>query len=85
MSVTLDIPDDVMAVLPVSASERNQDGMLEIACSFYARGLLSLGRAAKLAGMTKLDFGQEVGARGIPRDHSETELAADLAYAAAAA
>jgi predicted HTH domain antitoxin len=81
MSVTLDIPDDVMAALPVPAAERNHYVMLEIACSFYARGLLSLGRAAELAGMAKLDFGREIGERGIPRHYGKTELAADLAYA----
>lgn len=81
MIMTLDIPDDLMAALPVPAAERNHYAMLETACSFYAHGLLSLGRAAELAGMAKLDFGQEVGVRGIPRHYSETELTADLAYA----
>lgn len=81
MSLTLDIPDDVMATLPVPESERSRFVMLEIACSFYARQLLSLGRAAALAGMSKFDFGREIGARGIPRHYGETELAADLAYA----
>lgn len=81
MSLTLDIPDDVTAALPVPEPEREHYMMLELACSLYARGLLSLGRAAELAGMTKLDFGSEVGARGIARHYSDTELAADLAYA----
>lgn len=81
MSLTLDIPDDVMATLPVPASERARYVMLEIACSFYARQLLSLGRAAELAGLSKFDFGREVGSRGIARHYTETELMADLAYA----
>lgn len=81
MSLSIDIPDDVMAALPVPESEREHYLMREIACSIYARGLLSLGRAAELAGMTKLDFGQEIGARGIARHYGDSELAADLAYA----
>lgn len=81
MSVTLDIPDDVMAALPVAESQRKPLLMLEIACALYARDLLSLGRAADLAGMTKMDFGAEVGRRGIARHYTATELEADLAYA----
>jgi predicted HTH domain antitoxin len=79
--MTLDIPDDVFAILPVPASELNHYVMLEIACSFYARGLLSLGRAAELAGIAKLDFGREVGERSILLHYSKTELVAYLAYA----
>ena len=81
MSLTLDIPDDVMAAMPVPESERAHYVLLEIACSFYARDLLSLGRAAELAGLSKFDFGRELSARGIPRQYGKTELTADLAYA----
>ncbi len=81
MSVTLDIPDDVLAAMPVAEQERRPYLLLEIACALYARDLLSLGRAAELAGMAKLRFGQEIGSRGIPRHYTEAELDADFAYA----
>ncbi len=80
MNVTLDIPDDVLAVLPIPEAERDGYLLLEIACALYARDLLSLGRAAELAGMPKVTFGQEIGRRGITRHYTETELEADLAY-----
>ena len=81
MSVTLDIPDDVLAALPISEQERNGYLMLEIACALYARDVLSLGRAAELAGVPKITFGHEVGRRGIARHYTDAELEADLAYA----
>ena len=81
MSVTLDIPDDVLAAMPLPEAERKSRLLLEIACALYARDLLSLGKAAELAGMPKIPFGQELGRRGIPRHYTDTELEADLAYA----
>jgi predicted HTH domain antitoxin len=81
MSVTLDIPDDVLASMPVPTAERERFLLLEIACSLYAREVLNLGRAAELAGLSKAEFGQEVGRRGITRHYTQAELDADLAYA----
>lgn len=81
MGLTLDIPDDVLAEMAVPEEDRERYLLLEIACSLYARDLLSLGRAAELAGVSKTDFGKELGSRGIARHYTETELAADLAYA----
>lgn len=81
MSVTLDIPDDVVAALPVPELERQSYLLKEMACLLYARGLISVGRAAEMLGMSKFDFGIEVGSRGIARHYSEVDLEADLAYA----
>lgn len=80
MNVTLDIPDDVLAVLPIPEAERDGYLLLEIACALYARDLLSLGRAAELAGIPKVAFGQEIGRRGITRHYTVAELESDLAY-----
>jgi predicted HTH domain antitoxin len=77
----LDIPEDVLAAMPVAEQERKPYLLLELACALYARDVLSLGRAAELAGMTKFRFGQEAGKRGIARHYSSAELDADIAYA----
>lgn len=81
MSVTLEIPADVLAALPIPEQEREGYLLLEIACGLYARDVLSLGKAAELAGLPKIAFGQEIGRRGIARHYTEAELEADLAYA----
>ena len=81
MNVTLEIPDEVLADLPVPAPDRAAFLRLEAACGLYARDVLSLGRAAELAGIPKFDFGLEVGRRGIPRHYTAEDLEADIAYA----
>ena len=81
MSVTLDIPDEVLAAMPMPEQERKGYLLLEIACALYARDLLSLGKAAELAGVPKITFGQEIGRRGIARHYTDAEMEADLAYA----
>ena len=81
MSVTLDIPDEVLAILPIPEQERKGFLLLEIACALYARDVLSLGKAAELAGVPKITFGQEIGRRGIARHYTDAEMEADLAYA----
>lgn len=61
-------------------AEKERDGylLLEIACALYARDLSNLGRAAELAGVPKISFGQEVGRRGIARHYADAELEADF-------
>ena len=81
MSVTLDIPDDVLAALPMPEQARKGYLLLEIACAMYARDVLSLGQAAELAGVPRIAFGLELGRRSIARHYTEAELEADLAYA----
>ena len=52
----------------------------ELAIALYAQGALSLGKAAELAEMSRLFFGELVGQRGIPRHYGDEDLAQDLAY-----
>lgn len=60
MQVTLEIPDE-MALLLGEAGERADRGLLlEAAASLVARGRISSGRAARLLGMNRLDFLDEM-------------------------
>jgi predicted HTH domain antitoxin len=53
----------------------------ELAIALYAQGALSLGKAAELAEMNRMNFGEMVGERGIARHYGDAELAQDLSYA----
>ena len=53
----------------------------ELAIALYAQGVLSLGKAAELAEMSRLLFGELVGQRGVPRQYSEKDLTQDISYA----
>ena len=81
MSVTLDIPDSVVAGLRLPEGEIPQRLRTELAIALYSQAALSLGKAAELADMSRVLFGELVGQRGIPRRYGETDLAQDLTYA----
>jgi predicted HTH domain antitoxin len=60
MQVTLEIPDE-LALLLDEAGVRTERGLpLEAAASLVARGKISSGRAARLLGMNRLDFLDEM-------------------------
>lgn len=81
MSLTLQIPDEITDALHLPEQEHEERVILELACSLYASGLLASGKAAQLAGKSRLAFGAELARRNIPRHYNEVDLAADLAYA----
>lgn len=81
MQVILEIPDEIALQLPSVPTERNARLLLELAVAFYAKGTLSLAQGAELAGLSRMDFGVEVGERGVPRHYGTEDLMDDLAYA----
>jgi predicted HTH domain antitoxin len=81
MSITLHIPDSVARSLRIPESEAEQRLQQELAIALYARGLLSLGKASELAGLTGFLFADILTQREIARHYSEEELTEDLKYA----
>ena len=81
MSVTLEIPDSVVQGLRLPEGEIAQRLRTELAIALYAQGVLSLGKAAELAEMRRLVFGELLGQRGIARHYSDEDLTQDLSYA----
>jgi predicted HTH domain antitoxin len=81
MGMTLHIPDSVLQGLRIPEGEIAQRLRTELAIALYAQGELSLGKAAELAEMNRMIFGELVGQRGIPRHYGDAELAQDVSYA----
>lgn len=81
MQVTLEIPDSIAQQLPSAPAEREARLLLELAVALYGKGTLSLAQGAEVAGLSRMDFGFEVGERGIARHYGADELAEDIAYA----
>jgi len=79
--MTLNIPDSVLDALGIPEGEVAQRLRSELAISLYAQGALSLGKAAELADMNRLVFGEVLGRRGIARHYGDAELAQDESYA----
>jgi predicted HTH domain antitoxin len=81
MGMTLNIPDSVLQGLRIPEGEIAQRLRTELAIALYAQGALSLGKAAELAEMNRLSFGEVVGQRGVARHYGDAELAQDASYA----
>lgn len=80
MSITLHIPDSVACSLRIPEGEAEQRLRQELAVALYARGLLSLGKGAELAGASRFFFAELLSQYGIPRHYGEEELQEDLKY-----
>ncbi len=75
------IPDDVIASLKLPGKDKEKLLRIELAIALYHRGILSLGKARKLAEMSKYEFIEELGKRKIERHYTEEELEEDLIFA----
>ena len=54
---------------------------IELAVALYAKGILSLGQARRLAGLSKWEFLEELAKRGIEKHYTREELEDDIAFA----
>lgn len=75
MNVSFTINDDILLALRESAQEFTQDLRFLSALMWYRKGKLSLGKAAELAGYTKLDFIERMKLENEPIfDYNEDEM-----------
>jgi len=77
----LEIPEEVVRALKLPPEEVQQELCKELALALYERGVLSLGKARELAGMTRWQFHELLGQRRIARHYTEEDLTEDLTYA----
>jgi len=80
MGVTLEIDEQDLASLPLGPGERERFMQIELACRFYAKGWLTLGQGARMAGLDHFAFAVALGERGISRHYGLTEAQEDLAH-----
>ena len=65
-NVSMDIPEDLLVTLREQPAELSQEMRLLAAVYYLEEKRLSLGQAARFAGMSRLDFLDALNARGIP-------------------
>ncbi len=70
--MTLTLPDD-----PALQEFGEDDLLMELACSLFGSGRVSRGVAARIAGMERFEFDEELFRRRIP-SYTEEMLAQDL-------
>lgn len=65
MTLSIDVPDEILSELRQSPDEAERDARIAVAIEWYRRGALSQGRAAEIAGLARADFIDELSERKI--------------------
>ena len=78
---TIAIPSDVLSSMKIPRSDQEHVLKLELAFALYQRGMLAMGPARRLAGISKREFLDELGKRKIERHYTIEEFEEDLAFA----
>lgn len=81
MHLTLEIPDSVIASTSMSAADLTLELTRELALSLYARGILSAGKAAEMADLTRREFEELLGERRTERPLTADDLAHEFEWA----
>jgi predicted HTH domain antitoxin len=79
--LTLEVPSEVIDAMKLPPAEIEAEVRKELALALYRRGVLSVGKARVLAGLTRWQFEQLLADRHIQRHYTETDLQDDLGYA----
>lgn len=78
---SITVPREILRAMKVPREKLETVLKQELAFALYERGLLSLGKARKLAGMSKWKFIEGLNERKIERHYTEEELEEDVAFA----
>ena len=62
-TITVELPDEAFSALRLSPSEFSREMRMAAAIHWYHRGLVSGSKAAQIAGMTRLEFLDELARR----------------------
>ena len=78
---SINIPEDVLIAIKIPKKDVEKVLKIELAITLYQRGILSLGKARKLAKMSKWEFIERLGERKVERHYTEKELGEDISFA----
>ena len=81
MSLTLEIPEEAVTAMRLPRAEVERELRKELAVALYARGALSIGKSAEVAGVARREFEALLAQRRIERPYSSAELDRDLDFA----
>ncbi|MEB3760629.1 MAG: UPF0175 family protein [Desulfurococcales archaeon] len=79
--IVIRVPRDVVEGARIPEDEFERIARIELAVALYARGILSLGQARRLAGISKWEFLEELARKGVERHYTREELEDDIAFA----
>ena len=79
-TMTLEVPGEVLEAVRLPSAEVEKELLKELALALYQRGALSLGKARILARMTRWEFEELLGQRGIVRHYGDADLTEDIQH-----
>lgn len=77
----IEIRDDVYDAIKLPDAQKERTLKEELAVSLYEQDILSFGKARSLSELSKREFHQLLGDRGIERHYTDEELDEDVRYA----
>ncbi len=78
---SISIGDDILNAIRLPKKDKHRILKLELALALYQQGIVSLGKARKLADMGKWEFIDEINRRKIERHYTEREFEEDIEFA----
>ena len=76
--MSLDIPEDVVQALRLPRKDTQGELRRLLAVTLYAKGILGVGKARELAGLSKLEFYTLLKKEGVALNYDEADLEADI-------
>ncbi|MGR3316904.1 MAG: UPF0175 family protein [Candidatus Anammoxibacter sp.] len=80
MSITLEIPDEIVENIKMPRNQIKSDLKKELAFLLYAKEFVSMGVARRLADLTKWEFIEGLAQRRVCRHYYEKDFKEDLEY-----
>ena len=81
MRVVVEIPDELESLLAGTPEAVQSRVRLDLAVNYYRERVISLGKAAEMSGVSRLEFERVLGERGTVRNYSGDNLDRDLQWA----
>lgn len=78
--IAIRVPRDIVEAARIPEEEFERVARIELAIALYEKGILSLGQARRLSGLTKWEFLEELAKRGVKRHYTREELEDDIAF-----
>jgi len=79
--ITISLSEDIVGSVRIPPDEIEEELRKELAVALYARQVLSMGKARKLANITVWEFRQLVAKHKLVTSYNDADLAEDIAYA----
>jgi predicted HTH domain antitoxin len=77
-TLTLDIPEAVLAAVKIPRTRLKVDLKRELALQLYREHMISFANAHRMADMSKMEFHHLLGERQIPRQYDEEDYDKDM-------